>query len=106
MEYYSNNPEADRMSKLKSDIGGVKSTMVTNIEKVLERGERIELLVDKAESLENRAVHFKKNASVLKRSLWWKNVKLIVVIVFVVLILIYVCVAIACGGPLFGNCIH
>ena len=35
-------------------VDEVKNIMVDNIEKVLERGERIELLVDKSENLRDR----------------------------------------------------
>ena len=39
------------------------------VEKVLERGERIELLVDKTETLENTAVKFKTSSRTLKKAM-------------------------------------
>ena len=57
------------MRKVKGEIDEVKSVMVSNIEKVLERGERIELLVDKTENLESSAVQFKTSSTALKRSM-------------------------------------
>ena len=77
MDYYSNNPNADRINKLKGEVDEVKSVMVQNIERVLERGERIELLVDKTENLSQSAFKFKKSSTALKRSMWWKNIKLL-----------------------------
>jgi len=103
MEYYS-NPNSDKITKLKSDVDEVKTVMVQNIEKVLERGERIELLVDKTETLSTSALKFKKSSTALKRSMWWKNVKLIIVIIVVVLIVIYVIIALICGGPALKGC--
>jgi len=105
MEYYSTNPNADKINRVKGEIDEVKSVMVTNIEKVLERGERIELLVDKTENLSQNAFRFKKQSTSLKRAMWFKNIKLIIIIIVVVLILLYIIVALVCGGPAFQGCI-
>lgn len=51
--------------------------MIENIDKVLERGERIDLLVDKSEALNEQSFVFKKNAKKLKDEMWWKNTKMI-----------------------------
>ena len=48
-----------------------------NIDKVLERGEKIELLVDKASGITDSSFRFKKQARTLQRVLWWKNAKLV-----------------------------
>lgn len=42
------------------------------LHKVLERGERIELLVDKTDHLSSEAFIFKKEARKLKTKMWWK----------------------------------
>jgi len=105
MDYYSHNPNADRINKLKGEVDEVKHVMVHNIEKVLERGERIELLVDKTENMSQSAFHFKKSSTQLKRAMWFKNVKLMGVIACIILIVIYVIVAVVCGGPFFKGCI-
>jgi hypothetical protein len=54
----------------------VKSVMVENIDKVLERGEKIELLVDKTDALQGDAFRFKKQSRRLKQAMWLKNAKL------------------------------
>ncbi|KAK9938999.1 hypothetical protein M0R45_015709 [Rubus argutus] len=51
--------------------------MVDNIEKILERGDRIELLVDKTATMQDGAFHFKKQSKRLRRALWMKNAKLL-----------------------------
>ncbi|CAG8600216.1 9225_t:CDS:2, partial [Paraglomus occultum] len=66
MEYYSSNPSADRIRQVHGEIEQVKDVMVHNIERVLERGERIELLVDKTDSLNQQAFAFKKRSTALK----------------------------------------
>ena len=43
---------------------------------VLERGERIELLVQSTDNLQTQAFSFKRDARQLHSSMWWKNVRM------------------------------
>lgn len=52
----------------------------------MERGERIDILVDKTDSLNQAAFQFKKRSTALKRKMWWKNSKLLAFIVLLVLV--------------------
>lgn len=54
------------MKQVHGEIEQVKDVMVHNIERVLERGERIELLVDKTDNLNQQAFAFKKRSTQLK----------------------------------------
>lgn len=71
------------MKQVHGEIEQVKDVMVHNIERVLERGERIELLVDKTDNLNQQAFAFKKRSTQLKRAMWWKNTKIMAMIVLV-----------------------
>ncbi|XP_066324593.1 vesicle-associated membrane protein 721-like [Miscanthus floridulus] len=52
MQYCVDHPEeVSKLAKVKAQVSEVKGVMVENIEKVLDRGEKIELLVDKTENL-------------------------------------------------------
>jgi hypothetical protein len=42
---------------------------------VLERGERIEVLVDKTEDLQNQAQRFQVQGRNLRNKMWWQNMK-------------------------------
>ena len=66
MEYYNGDPSADKITKVKGELEEVKGVMVENIEKVLERGEKIELLVDKTDRLNQTAFKFEKTSKQLK----------------------------------------
>jgi vesicle-associated membrane protein 7 len=50
--------------------------MIDNIEKVLDRGDRLALLVEKTTTLQGGAVRFKRHSHRFKNTLWWRNVKL------------------------------
>ena len=76
MEYYNGaGANVDSLSAVKNQIEDVKGVMVENIEKVLERGEKIELLVDKTDRLNQQAFKFESSSRNLRRAMWWKNVR-------------------------------
>jgi len=54
----------------------VRSVMIDNIDKVLERGDRLELLVDKTANMQGNTVRFKRQARRFRNTTWWRNVKL------------------------------
>lgn len=78
--------------------------MVENIEKVLQRGEKIELLVDKTDQLNQSAFKFKKQAKQVKNVMWWKNVKIMCIIGLIIAAVIFFIVSWACGFPTFKDC--
>ena len=47
---------------------------------VLSRGERIELLIDKTDSLSTNARAFRNSSAQIRRTMWWKNVKVMILI--------------------------
>jgi len=104
MEYYNSDPSADSISKVKTQLDDVKHVMVENIEKVLERGEKIELLVDKTDRLNQTAFKFEKTSKQLKTALFWQKVRTYALGVLAVLILALVVTVSACGGFTFKDC--
>jgi vesicle-associated membrane protein 7 len=75
------------------EIDDVRGIMTRNIEGLLERGERIDLLVDKTDRLGGSAREFRVRSRGLRRKMWWKNVKLMGLL-GLVLVLIIVAIAI------------
>ena len=78
----------DAISNVRRDIDDVKGIMTRNIEGLLERGERIDLLVDKTDRLGGSAREFRVRSRGLKRQMWWKNVKLMGLLGLVVVLII------------------
>ena len=90
----------DRVNQLRSQVDTVKGVLRENINKVAERGEKLEDLGERAEYLNLKADIFQHTATRLKRKLWWQNMKLrlifisiIVVIVIVIILIIGIVVA-------------
>nr|BAS01267.1 vesicle-associated membrane protein 72A.2 [Marchantia polymorpha] len=82
--------EMNKLSKIKAQVSEVKGIMMDNIEKVLDRGEKIEVLVDKTDNLRTQADNFQRQGRQLRRKMWLQNfkVKLIVLAIIIVVILI------------------
>jgi len=94
MDYYSYDPTTDTVKKVRGQIEDVKHQMHENIEKVLERGDKIEVLVDKTENLQTEGNKFKTVAKSVKRKMWWQNKKtLLAGICCVVLVIAIIVVA-------------
>ncbi|KAL3675283.1 hypothetical protein R1sor_025231 [Riccia sorocarpa] len=104
MEYFSNDPKADTIKRVQGEIAEVRQVMVDNIDKVLERGERIELLVDKTATIQDNTFRFKKKSRGLRQALWMKNAKLLASLTCVIVILLYILIAFFCGGIFLHGC--
>lgn len=104
MDHYNAPRADDKVTRVREEINAVKDVMIRNIDKVLERGEKIELLVDKTEELDQQAFKFKKQAKNLKNVMWWRNAKILILLVVVLLVVIFIILASACGGVKLPKC--
>ncbi|KAK1921834.1 synaptobrevin-domain-containing protein [Papiliotrema laurentii] len=90
-------PPSEQMLKIKKtqeQIELVKDQLASNIEAIQERGERLDHLQDKTDHLTIQSLQFRKQATVVRRKMWWKNAKWTICLG----ILIIVIVAGAVGG--------
>jgi vesicle-associated membrane protein 7 len=104
MDHYNSGGTIDNIDALKNQIDEVKEGMVQNIEKVLERGEKIELLVDKTDRLNQQAFRFESTSRNLRRHLYWRRVRNIGILSAFVIVVIFILVAQGCGGFDFHLC--
>jgi Synaptobrevin/VAMP-like protein len=92
------NNGGDPINSVQREIEDVRGIMSRNIEGLLERGERIDLLVDKTDRLGGSAREFRLRSRGLKRKMWWKNVKLMGLLGFVVVLILLTIVSSVKGG--------
>ncbi|GAB4859800.1 hypothetical protein Ancab_011280 [Ancistrocladus abbreviatus] len=104
MEFFSSNPSVDTLNRVRGEVNEIRTIMVDNIEKILERGDRIELLVDKTATMQDSAFHFRKQSKRLRRALWMKNAKLLAWLTCLIVVLLYIIIAAACGGITLPHC--
>ncbi|CDR44787.1 CYFA0S15e02718g1_1 [Cyberlindnera fabianii] len=74
----------------KGELDQVKSVLNDNIEQVLERNERINLLVNKTDRITTLSNSFRSNTVKVKRKMWWQKVKFWAIIILVLAILLFV----------------
>merc|ERR1711933_524591 len=98
MEYYNSpNPNVDNIGAVKNQIEEVKDVMVQNIEKVLERGEKIELLVDKTDRLNQQAYRFQASSRELRRAIYWRKIRTKIGLSVIIIFLLYIASSSLCG---------
>jgi len=99
MQYCVDHPEEiSKLAKVKAQVSEVKGVMMENIEKVLDRGEKIELLVDKTENLRFQAQDFQKQGTQLRRKMWFQNMKVKLIVLGILVALILIIVLSVCHG--------
>ncbi len=88
---FNADPQAvDPIAQAKSELAGAKDIMTQNVEQILSRGERIELLMDRTDNAANQSMAFRRRAVGLRRQMWWKNTKVLALSGFSGVVLLFV----------------
>jgi len=100
MHTYNTSPPTDELTNVQNSLAQVKDIMVQNVEQILGRGERIELLVDKTDNMASQATAFRRGARTVRRQMWWKNTRILALSIVVAVFLLWIIVAQFCGAGL------
>jgi len=100
MKTYNTSPPADELRRAQNELDQVKHIMVQNVEQILSRGERIELLVDKTDAMAGQATAFRRGARTVRRDMWWRNQRMLGISILVGLVLFWIVLAQFCGAGL------
>ncbi|OIV96022.1 hypothetical protein TanjilG_27126 [Lupinus angustifolius] len=120
MKYCVDHAEdVSKLAKVKAQVSEVKGVMMENIEKVLDRGEKIELLVDKSENLHHQvldrgekiellvdksenlhhqAQDFRTSGTNIRRKMWLQNMKIKLIVLGILIALILIIILSVCRG--------
>ncbi|KAE8604695.1 hypothetical protein XENTR_v10014794 [Xenopus tropicalis] len=85
-----------RLLQTQAQVNEVVDIMRVNVDKVLDRDQKLAELDDRADALQAGASQFETSAAKLKRKYWWRNCKMMIImgvlcaIMFIILI-IYFC---------------
>ena len=93
----------DKIRSVKEDLEDVTEMMRMNIESVVDRGEHLELLVDKSEGFSSQARAFQAQSKGLREALWWKNAKMMASLGGCVLFALLIVLMFVCGWD-FHSC--
>lgn len=111
--YGSVNDEDDSMSKItpnqlllaNEEVDEVRELMLENINKILQRGDKINSLVDQTDRLNTSSNVFQKKAQQIKRNMWLSKAKFTVLVIGTFTMLVYLVIGAECGYPFFSRCI-
>ncbi|KAF6027054.1 VAMP2 [Bugula neritina] len=85
-----------RLQQTQAQVNEVVDIMRVNVDKVLQRDEKLAELDQRADHLQAGASQFEAAAGKLKRKFWWKNCKMMIILgVVITLVLVVVGVWIA-----------
>ncbi|KAH9405051.1 Synaptobrevin [Tyrophagus putrescentiae] len=79
-----------RLQQTQAQVDEVVGIMRTNVEKVLERDQKLSELDDRADALQQGASQFEQQAGKLKRKYWWKNIKLMLILAIILIVIIII----------------
>jgi vesicle-associated membrane protein 7 len=85
-QYWSSSISNDRSAALATKIEGVKGILMENIEKLMDREEKIGLLVEKTSEMQTQSFAFSTKSTELKRKLCWRNFRLYIVIAVLLMV--------------------
>ncbi|KAH1189976.1 putative vesicle-associated membrane protein 726 [Glycine max] len=96
MQYCVDHPEEiNKLAKVKAQVSEVKG--------VLDRGEKIEMLVDKTDNLRSQAQDFRTQGTKVKRKMWVQNMKMKLIVFGIAVALILIMFMSICRG---FSCLH
>ncbi|MCI4388389.1 hypothetical protein PGIGA_G00085350 [Pangasianodon gigas] len=88
---------SSKLNQVQEQVNDVKVILKDNINKVLERGERLDDLIEKTDDLQVTADSFQKTSARVSRKYWWKNTKMMIIIGVVVFIIVLLIILLATG---------
>lgn len=94
---YEFNVEGDKITKLQAQVEDVKQVMLENINKVIERGERMDVLLSKTEDLEAHGNTFRQQTQEVKYRMKCKNIKMWLLIGALLTTVLTIAILLACG---------
>ncbi|XP_065495276.1 vesicle-associated membrane protein 1 isoform X4 [Caloenas nicobarica] len=86
-----------RLQQTQAQVEEVVDIMRVNVDKVLQRDQKLSELDDRADALQAGASQFESSAAKLKRKYWWKNCKMMIMMGVICAIVVVVIVGNFCG---------
>ncbi|OAA55482.1 Synaptobrevin [Cordyceps fumosorosea ARSEF 2679] len=77
-----------RTQALQAQIDDTVGVMRDNINKVSQRGERLDALQDKTDNLAASAQGFRRGANRVRKQMWWKDMKMRMCIIIGIIVLL------------------
>ncbi|XP_024068238.1 vesicle-associated membrane protein 8-like [Terrapene carolina triunguis] len=97
MMEYNRKSDDIIISTLQIQVDDVKNVITQNVDKVLQRAEKLSDLADRTDDLQIAAHSFQKTTKKISRKMWWKNAKMMIIIGVILLIILIFIILLATG---------
>ncbi|MES1909873.1 MAG: hypothetical protein MHM6MM_002560 [Cercozoa sp. M6MM] len=97
MDYWNSQGQDAKMRRIQEDIEDAQDQVKQGIEKLLDRSQRLEILVDKTERIDEDAEIYRGTSRRLHRHMWWKNCKNLLFLFLLLAVLIWLLSSFICG---------
>ncbi|KAI7904976.1 synaptobrevin-domain-containing protein [Cokeromyces recurvatus] len=107
--YIPNNSRGDgdgnnsKTTRVQQQVDEVVGIMQENIDKVMQRGERLDDLRGKTEDLQATAGHFRRGANQVRKRMWWKDLKWKIIIAVTIIVILAIIIGSIVGTQTRGN---
>ncbi|KAK3310946.1 synaptobrevin-domain-containing protein [Chaetomium strumarium] len=78
----------DRTRKIQEQIDDTVGVMRENLNKVADRGARLDHLQDKTDNLAQSAQSFRRGANQVRKKMWWKDMKMRIWLIIGIIVLL------------------
>ncbi|KAL9542827.1 hypothetical protein MBANPS3_008414 [Mucor bainieri] len=92
-----------KTARVQQQVDEVVGIMQENIDKVMQRGERLDDLRGKTEDLQATAGHFRRGANQVRKRMWWKDLKWKIIIAVTILVILGVIIGSIVGTQTKNN---
>ncbi|XP_061493705.1 vesicle-associated membrane protein 2-like [Rhineura floridana] len=82
-----------RLQQTQAQVNEVVDIMRVNVDKVLERDQKLSELDNRADALQAGASQFETSAAKLKRKHWWKNCKMMIILGIVCAVIVIIIIS-------------
>ncbi|CAF1866422.1 hypothetical protein Bca4012_033794 [Brassica carinata] len=99
MQYCMDHPdEISKLAKVRAQVSEVKGVLIENIDKLYDRGVKIENLVEKTADLRSQADVYRTKGDQIKKKMWFQNMKIKLIFLAIIIALILIIILSVCGG--------
>lgn len=92
-----------KIDAIKQSVETTKQTVLENIDQAIDRGTKIDHIVAASADLSENAQGFSRATAELERTMWWKSMKIKIMVGVAILAIILILVLVVCKGKCFGR---
>ena len=85
-----NNNTPNSISQLNQQVDQTKEVLLSACNKLVDRGESLDHLQDKAVDLNMSAHTFQRNSRSLRNKMWWKEKKMMLISILIIIIILLI----------------